>query len=82
MSLVNKWFLHQSTPKLSQVLFWDRRIVPLSRIADPIFFHAFGKSLIAICRTPLVHRNGAAHATLHRRCARGIVAVGLPHCAS
>lgn len=52
LSLVNKWFLKQSTPKLSQVLFWDRWIVPLSRIADPIFFHAFGKSLIAICRKP------------------------------
>lgn len=47
-SLMNKYFLKQSYPSLHQVLFWDKRIIPLSRIADKLFFHSFGKSLIGI----------------------------------
>lgn len=52
LSLANKWFLKRSAPDLRQVLFWDRTVVPLSRIADPLFLHAFGKSLIAVARRP------------------------------
>ncbi|MBS1583320.1 MAG: methyltransferase domain-containing protein [Bacteroidetes bacterium] len=52
LSLANKWFLKQAAPQLKQVLFWDRTIVPLSRVADPLFLHAFGKSLVAVCRKP------------------------------
>lgn len=52
LSLANKWLLKQAAPQLKQVLFWDRTIVPLSRVADPLFLHAFGKSLVAVCRKP------------------------------
>ncbi|HEY0979047.1 MAG TPA: class I SAM-dependent methyltransferase [Flavobacteriales bacterium] len=47
-SLANKWFLGQSSPTLKQVLFWDRTIVPMSRVMDPLVFHRFGKSLLSI----------------------------------
>lgn len=49
-SLANKWFLGRSTPTLKQVLFWDRIIVPLSKVMDPLVFHRFGKSLLSISR--------------------------------
>ena len=50
MSLANKWFLTQSSPTLKQVLFWDRVIVPLSHISDPLMLWSFGKSLISVSR--------------------------------
>ncbi len=53
MSLGNKWFLKQSEPKLAQILFWDRNVVPLSRVSDKILFHGFGRSLLSISRKPV-----------------------------
>ena len=53
MSLGNKLLLKQSAPKLSQVLFWDRNVIPVSRITDKLFLHAFGRSLLSISRKPL-----------------------------
>ncbi len=53
MSLGNKFLLKQSEPKLKQILFWDRNVVPLSRIADKVLFHSFGRSLLSISRKPL-----------------------------
>lgn len=47
-SLVNKLFLKQKAPTMRQVVFWDRRIVPVSTVMDKIFFHSFGKSIVAI----------------------------------
>lgn len=47
-SLVNKFFLHQSYPKKKQIEFWDKKLVPVSKIIDPFFFHSFGKTIIAI----------------------------------
>lgn len=47
-SLVNKIFLRQSYPTQKQVLFWDRWIVPVSRVTDVLCFHSFGKSIIGI----------------------------------
>lgn len=53
MSLGNKWFLKQSEPKLAQILFWDRNVVPISKVADKVVFHGFGRSLLSISRKPL-----------------------------
>ncbi len=50
LSLANKWILHQPAPELSQVLFWDKRVVPLARITDKLLFHAIGRSLISVSR--------------------------------
>jgi SAM-dependent methyltransferase len=44
----NKLFLRKKTPSQKQVLFWDRWLVPVSRVTDKLFFHSFGKSVIAI----------------------------------
>lgn len=47
-SLVNKLFLHKSLPSLKNILFWDKVIIPLSKISDVLFFRSFGKSLIGV----------------------------------
>lgn len=47
-ALVNKFFLRQHYPSVKQVLLWDRWMIPVSRLSDKIFFHSFGKSIIAI----------------------------------
>jgi SAM-dependent methyltransferase len=46
-SLSNKLFLKQSYPSLSQVKAWDRGMIPISRVLDPLFFYSFGKSILA-----------------------------------
>jgi hypothetical protein len=47
-SLMNKYFLKQSYPTLKQIRFWNRFIVPASKIADPILNYNAGKTLIGI----------------------------------
>jgi cyclopropane fatty-acyl-phospholipid synthase-like methyltransferase len=47
-ALMNKIFLHQKYPTLKQVKFWDKWMVPLSKIKDNLLFHSFGKSIIAV----------------------------------
>lgn len=48
LSLGNKWLLKQGEPSARQIRFWDRNVVPLSRVTDKIFMHSFGRSLLAI----------------------------------
>lgn len=48
LSLANKIFLKQSKPSLSQILFWDKYIVPISKILDPILGFNFGKSVLLV----------------------------------
>lgn len=47
-SLVNKLFLKQSLPTLKQVKFWDRIIVPCSKITDWLLGYHFGKSILLV----------------------------------
>jgi len=47
-SLTNKYFLKKSYPTIQQVKFWDRYIVPVSKITDPFLFFCSGKSLIGV----------------------------------
>lgn len=49
-SLANRIILKSSDPKLSQVMFWDGYMVPLSRIVDPLIFHSAGKSIMAVMK--------------------------------
>lgn len=44
-SLSNKFFLKSHNPSLSQILFWDRVIIPLSRIIDKLIRYKFGKNI-------------------------------------
>jgi SAM-dependent methyltransferase len=47
-SAANRLLLRQSMPTLRQILFWDRFLVPPSRVTDPLLFHRFGKSVLAV----------------------------------
>ena len=52
-SLGNRLLLKQSMPTIKQILFWDRYIVPLSKITDRLFGYRFGRSIIAIWQRAL-----------------------------
>ena len=47
-SLTNKIILKQSYPTKSQILKWDRLIVPISRFTDKIVLNSFGRSLVGV----------------------------------
>ncbi len=47
-SLTNKFFLRKNYPSIQQVKFWDRFIVPVSKLTDPLLLYSTGKSLIGI----------------------------------
>jgi SAM-dependent methyltransferase len=47
-SMGNRMFLRQSAPSLKQILFWDRFLVPPSRLLDRLTFHMVGKSILGI----------------------------------
>jgi SAM-dependent methyltransferase len=49
-SLANRLMLSQSMPTARQLWVWDRLMVPVSRLADPLFFFAFGKSVLGVWR--------------------------------
>lgn len=50
----NRMLLRQSDPSLTQVLFWDRVMVPCSRVLDRLFLHRLGKSVLAVWRRPML----------------------------
>lgn len=47
-SVFNRLFLQQREPRLNQVLFWDRVLVPCSRFVDILTMHQVGKSILGI----------------------------------
>lgn len=46
----NRFILRRAMPTPGQIRFWDRVLVPLSRILDSLTFHRIGKSVLAIWR--------------------------------
>lgn len=50
LSLANRFLLRSAQPKLDQIVFWDRAIVPLSRILDPIIGRCVGRSVVVVWR--------------------------------
>jgi SAM-dependent methyltransferase len=48
LSLANRIFLRQSQPGVRQIAFWDRFVVPLSRLVDPMLGRVGGRSVIAV----------------------------------
>ncbi len=48
LSLANRVLLRQSMPTLKQILFWDRRIIPISKVLDRLTGFRLGKSILAI----------------------------------
>lgn len=51
-SLANRFVLRQSLPTRAQLRLWDRWMIPLSRIADPLSFYALGKTVLAVWSKP------------------------------
>lgn len=49
-SKINKFLLKQSYPNKKQVLFWDRMLIPISRVLDKLTCHKWGKSLLLVCK--------------------------------
>ena len=47
-SFANRLLLRASIPTYQQILFWDRALVPASRLIDPILAYRVGKSVVAI----------------------------------
>ena len=50
LSTANRILLRQSMPTRSQILFWDQRIVPISKQLDRILNFSLGKSIVGIWR--------------------------------
>jgi 2-polyprenyl-3-methyl-5-hydroxy-6-metoxy-1,4-benzoquinol methylase len=51
-SLANRLLLRQSMPGPAQIQTWDRGIIPVSRMLDPLTGRRFGRSVIAIYCAP------------------------------
>ena len=51
-SLANKFFLHRSYPSQKQIWFWDKCLIPISKITDPLFLYLFGKTILAVWEKP------------------------------
>ena len=47
-SLANRLVLRQIVPSAAQIKFWDKFMVPLSRVLDFLICNSFGKSLLGI----------------------------------
>ena len=52
-SLANRLILRSAMPTKAQIITWDRAIVPLSRLFDPITGFRFGKSAIIVWQSTL-----------------------------
>jgi SAM-dependent methyltransferase len=48
LSLANRFLLRASMPTLRQIEIWDRLVIPLSRVLDPLFGYRVGKSLLEV----------------------------------
>ena len=52
LSAANMLVLRQSMPTNVQLRFWDKCIVPVSRVLDQLFFYSVGKTIIAVWHRP------------------------------
>ncbi|MBI3554849.1 MAG: class I SAM-dependent methyltransferase [Deltaproteobacteria bacterium] len=48
LSLGNRMLLKQSAPSRPQIEFWDRYVIPISRLVDPLLRYRFGKTVIGV----------------------------------
>lgn len=51
-SIGNRFLLARSIPSMGQLVFWDRRLVRLSRVLDAVTGFRVGKSVVGIWRRP------------------------------
>jgi protein-L-isoaspartate O-methyltransferase len=52
-SAANQMFLRQSMPTKAQIGVWDKWVVPVSRVIDPVLGYSLGKSIVGVWRKPL-----------------------------
>lgn len=52
-SAANQLLLRQSMPTKAQIGVWDKWIIPVSRIVDPITMNSIGKSIVGVWRKPV-----------------------------
>jgi hypothetical protein len=52
MSMANRLLLRQSMPTKSQIRTWDKWIIPVSRVLDPVLRYSIGKSIVGIWLKP------------------------------
>ena len=52
LSLANRFVLRSNDPKPSQIKFWDRWVVPCSRVIDPLVGRTFGRSIVGVWQQP------------------------------
>ncbi len=50
LSMGNRLFLRQSMPTKAQLSFWDKCVIPVSRVLDNCLFHSLGKSIVGVWR--------------------------------
>ena len=48
LSLGNRVLLRSASPSPQQIAFWDKAVVPLSRVLDRCLGYRFGKSVLAV----------------------------------
>lgn len=50
LNLGNRLLSRQRLPTSGQILFWDRLVVPVARVLDPLLGYRVGRSLLAVWR--------------------------------
>ena len=50
LSAANRWFLRSSKPAPKQIRFWDRVVVRMSRLLDPLLGWRLGKTVVGVWR--------------------------------
>lgn len=48
----NRLLLRSAHPTRQQIGLWDRRMIPISRVIDPLLRHRVGKSVLVVWRKP------------------------------
>lgn len=48
LSLANQLLLRQSQPTITQIRFWDRKVIPVSRVLDRFSGYLLGKSVLGV----------------------------------
>jgi ubiquinone/menaquinone biosynthesis C-methylase UbiE len=51
-SAANRLFLTQQMPTPAQIALWDRLMVPVSRVVDPLIGYGIGRSVLAVWQKP------------------------------
>lgn len=50
LSLANRFLLRQKIPTHGQIQFWNRAVIPVSRVLDPLLGYRVGKSVLGVWR--------------------------------